>query len=111
MSGNKILIVDDDQDFLQLLEFDLKKHGFQVVTAGDGEEGLVKAKGEKPDSEHVVCWVSTYGKGTVFATTLGHDLKTVKLAEYHQLLANGILWACGKLDAKGAIMPGYGPKK
>lgn len=49
MPGNKILVVDDDQDFLQLLEFDLKKHGYQVITAPDGEEGLKKAKLDKPE--------------------------------------------------------------
>lgn len=49
MPGAKILIVDDDQDFLQLLEFDLKKHGYEVIMAPDGEEGLKKAKAEKPD--------------------------------------------------------------
>ena len=48
MAGNKILIVDDDQDFSQLLAFDLKKQGYQVVSAGNGEEGLEKAKTEKP---------------------------------------------------------------
>ena len=47
MSG-KILLVDDDQDFLQLLEFDFKKKGYSVVTASNGEEGLVKAAAENP---------------------------------------------------------------
>ena len=47
MSG-KILLVDDDQDFLQLLEFDFKKKGYQVVTASNGEEGLLKAASENP---------------------------------------------------------------
>ena len=49
MSGKKILLVDDDQDFAQLLEFDLKKRGFQVVTANNGEDGLAKAVSEKPN--------------------------------------------------------------
>ncbi len=47
MSG-KILFVDDDQDFLQLLEFDFKKKGYTVITASNGEEGLEKAASEKP---------------------------------------------------------------
>ena len=48
MSGEKILLVDDDQDFAQLLEFDLRKKGYNVARAGNGEEGLEKVKTENP---------------------------------------------------------------
>ena len=48
MPGEKILIVDDDQDFAQLLEFDLKKKGFQTLLTHNGEEGLAKAINDKP---------------------------------------------------------------
>ena len=48
MAEEKILLVEDDQDFAQLLEFDLKKHGYQVATASNGEEGLEKVGIEKP---------------------------------------------------------------
>jgi CheY-like chemotaxis protein len=48
MAGNKILVVDDDRDFAQLLEFDLKKRGYVVALAGNGEEGLEKVKTENP---------------------------------------------------------------
>ena len=47
--GQKILLVDDDRDFSQLLEFDLKKKGYQVVLACNGEEGLEKVQAEKPN--------------------------------------------------------------
>ena len=59
----------------------------------------------------MIAWVSTYGKGKVFATTLGHDLKTVNMPEYHRLLANGILWTCDKLDKSGKPLPGYEASK
>lgn len=48
MASHKIMVVDDDPDFRQLLEFDLIKQGYNVISAGDGEEGLNKAKTEKP---------------------------------------------------------------
>ena len=48
MAGGKILVVDDDQDFSQLLEFDLKKKGYDVARAFNGEEGLEKVKTVKP---------------------------------------------------------------
>ena len=46
---HKILIVDDDPDFLQIVEFQLKKRGYQIVTASNGEEGLEKAYSENPE--------------------------------------------------------------
>lgn len=48
VANERILIVDDDQDFAQLLEFDLKKQGYEIVLAPDGEEGLAKALSVKP---------------------------------------------------------------
>lgn len=44
----KILLVDDDYDFSQLMEFDLKKRGYETVLACNGEEGLQKAFLDKP---------------------------------------------------------------
>ena len=45
----KILTVDDEPDVRRLIEVKLKKAGFEVITAVDGEEGVEKAKAEKPD--------------------------------------------------------------
>ena len=36
----KILLVDDEPDILEILEFNLRKEGFEVATASNGEEGL-----------------------------------------------------------------------
>ncbi|MBI3314038.1 MAG: response regulator [Candidatus Omnitrophica bacterium] len=48
MGDKKILLVDDDLDFVQILEFDLKKHGYEILTAANGEDGLEKLKIHKP---------------------------------------------------------------
>jgi len=45
----KILIVDDEPDIIQFIEYNLKKEGFQVVSANTGAEGLEVAKAEMPD--------------------------------------------------------------
>ncbi len=47
-NNKKILVVDDDKDILEFLEYNLVKHGFKVITASDGLEGLEKLI-EKPD--------------------------------------------------------------
>ncbi len=46
----KILIVDDDRVTLTMLEMILSRHGYQVLKATDGEEGLKLVSKEKPDT-------------------------------------------------------------
>ena len=45
----RILIVDDEPDILETLEYSLARKGFEVATALDGLEGLDKAKRFPPD--------------------------------------------------------------
>ncbi len=45
----KILVVDDEPDAVELLEFNLKHAGFEVVTAADGTAALKKARASLPD--------------------------------------------------------------
>jgi len=46
---SKILVVDDDTDFLMAVETGLEAHGFQVETAPTPEEGLRKLASNQPD--------------------------------------------------------------
>lgn len=45
----KILIVDDEPDILELIEYNLKKEGYQVFLAHNGQEGVNEAKKILPD--------------------------------------------------------------
>ena len=45
----KVLIADDEPNIVISLEFLLRREGFEVVVAVDGEEALTKARTEKPD--------------------------------------------------------------
>ncbi|MEN0048500.1 MAG: response regulator transcription factor [Bacteroidota bacterium] len=49
MSKTKILIVDDEPDILEILQFNLEKEGFTVITAPNGEEGIQLAEKEIPN--------------------------------------------------------------
>lgn len=49
MAEKKVLIVEDDRDFLWLLRQSFDAKEFLVIYAENGEEGLTKAKKEKPD--------------------------------------------------------------
>jgi DNA-binding NtrC family response regulator len=46
MENEKILLVDDEPDFVEALAKRLKIHGMDVETAGGGEEALKKARAE-----------------------------------------------------------------
>lgn len=45
----KILAVDDERHIVRLVEVNLQRAGYEVVTAYDGREALEKVKSEKPD--------------------------------------------------------------
>jgi two-component system phosphate regulon response regulator PhoB len=45
----KILVVDDEPDAVELIEFNLKSAGYDVATAADGEEALKKARSVQPN--------------------------------------------------------------
>lgn len=45
----KILAVDDEKHIVKLVQVNLERHGFQVVTAYDGKEALEKIVQEQPD--------------------------------------------------------------
>ncbi len=48
MAGEKILDIDDSPTVQRLIEMILSSQGYQVVLASDGEEGIVKAREERP---------------------------------------------------------------
>ncbi len=45
----RVLVVDDDSDFVESLRMILENRSYEVITAYDGVEGLRKAKEESPD--------------------------------------------------------------
>ena len=49
MSKQTILVVDDEQDLLDLIEYNLKKEGYDVLKAENGIQGLEMAKEHKPN--------------------------------------------------------------
>lgn len=49
MKVNKLLVVDDEHLIRWSLEQNLKKHGYEVVTAGNGEDALRLVREEQPD--------------------------------------------------------------
>jgi two-component system phosphate regulon response regulator PhoB len=49
MAKPTVLVIEDERSLLEILQFNLSKEGFEVLTASDGSEGLRRAQGAIPD--------------------------------------------------------------
>jgi two-component system alkaline phosphatase synthesis response regulator PhoP/two-component system response regulator VicR len=45
----KILVCDDERNIVRMIQVNLERQGYSVITAYDGKEGLEKIRSEKPD--------------------------------------------------------------
>ena len=91
----------------------------QILTAKTLATGLQKIP-EKKDKKGkvtpaqevtaVVVWTNEFGpkKTRIFSTTIGHNNATVEDARYLDLVARGLLWSVGKLEADGKASAGFG---
>jgi len=49
MGKDRILIIEDDRDIVEMLEYNLKEEGYETLSALNGEEGVALAGKERPD--------------------------------------------------------------
>ena len=49
MSTTKVVVIEDEPDILELIEYNLRREGFEVATAASGRTGLSVIGREKPD--------------------------------------------------------------
>lgn len=49
MAGKKVFLVDDDEDFVDVIQVTLESNGYEIATAYSGEEAREKIPDEKPD--------------------------------------------------------------
>lgn len=88
---------------------------YNNVKIMDGTIPLARGKqgaGEKEGNDNaVIAWTSLYGekKTRVFSTTLAHNNSVMSDDRYLDLVTQGLLWACGKLNDDGSPVKGYGP--
>jgi two-component system alkaline phosphatase synthesis response regulator PhoP len=69
----RILLVDDDVDFIDLNRAVLENHGFDVVAAFSSREGLDKVRFEQPDLIVLDLVMEKHDSGFGFAKTLKKD--------------------------------------
>lgn len=49
MARASVLVVDDEKDILELVEYNLSKEGYRVLTVATGEDGLRLTRSQPPD--------------------------------------------------------------
>ncbi len=49
MANERILVVDDEEDILELVDYNLTKNGFSVTGVTSGEDALARARADLPD--------------------------------------------------------------
>jgi CheY-like chemotaxis protein len=75
-TGKKILIIDDDPDFVRSTGIVLKSAGYEILEAFTGKEGLEKSKSEKPDLYIIDLMMETYSEGSNVIQSLREDENT-----------------------------------
>lgn len=75
-NGKKILIIDDDPDFVRTTGIVLKSAGYEVSEAFSGKEGLEKSKSDKPDLYIIDLMMETYSEGSNIVRILSEDMET-----------------------------------
>jgi CheY-like chemotaxis protein len=74
--ANRVLVIDDDPDFVEATSVLLESRGYQVVTALEGEEGFGKAKDATPDVILLDVMMKHDTQGFEIAKSLRGDEKT-----------------------------------
>ena len=76
--NKKVLIIDDDPDFVRSTGMILKSAGYEVLEAFSGKEGLEKSESEKPDLYIIDLMMETYSEGSKVAEALSANEETKK---------------------------------
>jgi CheY-like chemotaxis protein len=69
----KILVVDDDPDFVEIMRTILESHGYNVITASNGQQALARVKADHPDLMVLDIMMSTVLDGLNVSEQLSRD--------------------------------------
>lgn len=85
--AKKVLMIDDDPEFVDAISNLLDAKGYEVHTASNGKDGVAKAKAENPDIILLDVMMTTKNEGFNVARELHEDQK---LAETPIIIMTGI---------------------
>jgi len=102
--GSKILVIDDDPDFLKVVSMMLKSGPFNVITAKNPQEGKEKLVSEKPELILLDIMMDSLFDGY----SLCHDIKTSK--EYEEFRDTPIIFVSAVKEISGSRFD-FGPNE
>ncbi len=73
MPSAKILVVDDDPDFVEIMRTILEANDYEVITAANGNQALTQVKAEHPDLMLLDIMMSTVLDGLDVSEQLAQD--------------------------------------
>jgi len=73
MSSARILVVDDDPDFVEIMRTILESNDYQVVTASNGQQAMSQVKAQRPDLMILDIMMSTVLDGLDVSEQLAKD--------------------------------------
>ncbi len=85
MSSKKILIIDDDPDFVTAMQIPLESNSYSVVSADSGKKGLQMTKKENPDLIILDIMMEKDTAGFHVAYTLRSDDPSSEYREYKDI--------------------------
>ncbi len=78
MSGNAVLIVEDEREIREMVALALERAGFKVIEAGSAEEAVERLEGLSPDVV-VIDWMLPGSTGIELVRRIRHDEHTAQL--------------------------------
>jgi DNA-binding response OmpR family regulator len=103
MARKKILVVDDEVDFAELIKARLEKNNYEVVTANNGKAALDMVKKEKPDAVLLDIMMPEIDGLTVLKQIRAQDA-TLPVFIITAFSNEERVKIAGKLDASGFIV-------
>ncbi|MBP9901390.1 MAG: ThuA domain-containing protein, partial [Verrucomicrobia bacterium] len=102
----QVRIVNADHPITQgLTGFDTDDELYTGLTGAKPVELLATAKSKVTRSDQPMAFVHTFGKGRVFHTPLGHDVRAIQMPGTAELIRRGCAWVAGRdpLPAQMAV--------
>jgi DNA-binding response OmpR family regulator len=96
----KILMIDDDKDYVEAVRFILESQGYEFVPAYSTKDGFAKVTEEKPDLIILDVMMDRKAAGFIFARKLRRD------AQYSEVSKTPILMLTAIREKTGFFFPG-----